>query len=148
MCNFHFDWGGATGWSSHMAWHWGSCRVCTLEVNDWIINHSPMSWGGGSSLVGLHEGLININHKTLCNEITVKLRILSTSYRGQSILTVVVQSALIPIAIRRYSPRGSVSMLVDNGLLGGNRGDDGLGTCQHGDQCSGCPPSTPNLAQL
>ena len=56
--------------------------------------------------------------------------------------------ALVPIAIRRVSPRGSVGTPVDGVLLGGNWDDNGLGTCQHGDQCSGCPASMPNLAQL
>ena len=55
--------------------------------------------------------------------------------------------ALVLIAIRRVSPRGLVSMLVDRVLLGGKCGDDDLGTCWHTDQHSGCPASMPNLAR-
>ena len=53
---------------------------------------------------------------------------------------------LILIAIGRVSPRGLVSTPADGVLLGGKWGDNSLGTCWHGDQCSGCPASTPNLA--
>ena len=48
---------------------------------------------------------------------------------------------------RRCSPRGLVGMPADKVLLGRGRGDDDLGACQHGDQCSGCPASMPNLAR-
>ena len=84
----------------------------------------------------------------MCNEIMVKLKILSISDRGWSIPTVVVQCVLVLITVGRCSPRGLVSMLADRVLLGRKVGDDSLGTCQHGDQCSGCPVSTPNLAWL
>ena len=66
-----------------------------------------------------------------CDEIAVRLRILSTSYRGQSIPVVVVLCTLVPIAVGRYSPRGLVGTLADKVLLGRNVGDDGLGNHQH-----------------
>ena len=83
-----------------------------------------------------------------CNEITVRLGIPSTSYRGWLIPIVVALCTLIPIAVGRCSPRGSVGTLADKVLLGRDRGDDDLGACQHRDQCSGCPASMPNLARL
>ena len=81
-----------------------------------------------------------------CNKIAVRLGILSTSYRGWSIPIMVALCALVLIAVRRYSPRGLVGMPADKVLLGRNMGDNGLGTCQHRDQHSGCPASVPNLA--
>ena len=81
-----------------------------------------------------------------CDEIAVRLRILSTSYRGGSIPIVVALCTLVLIAIR-CSPRGLVGMPVDKVLLGQDRGDDNLGACQHRDQHSGCPASVPNLAR-
>ena len=60
----------------------------------------------------------------------------------------VVLCTLVPIAVGRCSPRGSVSMPVDKVLLGRDRGDDNLGAHQHRDQRSGCPASMPNLARL
>ena len=90
----------------------------------------------------LHE-----NQLVACNEIVVRLGILSTSYKGWLILIVVALCALIPIAIGRCSPRGSVGTPADKVLLGRNRGDDDLSACQHGDQRSGCPASMPNLAR-
>ena len=103
-----------------------------------------------SVLPSLHAQHVHLaSHSTrLCNEIVVRLGIPSTSNGGWWILTVVVQCTLIPITIGLCSPRGLVGMLADNGLLSGNGGDDSLGTHQHGDQCSGCPASMPNLAQL
>ena len=70
----------------------------------------------------------------VCDEIAVRLRIPSTSYRGWSIPIVVVLCMLIPITIGRCSPRGSVGMLADKVLLGRNRGNDDLGAQQHRDQ--------------
>ena len=55
--------------------------------------------------------------------------------------------ALVPITVRRVSPRGLVSTLADRVLLGGKCGDDNLGTRWHRDQHSGCPASMPNLAR-
>ena len=90
----------------------------------------------------LHE-----NQLVACNEIVVRLGILSTSYRGQSIPILVALCTLVPITVGRYSPRGLVSMPADKVLLGRNMGDNGLGARQHRDQCSGCPASMPNLAR-
>ena len=56
--------------------------------------------------------------------------------------------ALVPITVGKCSPRGSVGTLADKVLLGRERGDNNLGAHQHGDQHSGCPASTPNLARL
>ena len=82
-----------------------------------------------------------------CNKIAVRLVIPHTSNRVWWDLTVSAGYMLILITVGKVSPRGSVSTLVDRVLLGGKRGDDNLGTCQHRDQHSGCPASTPNLAR-
>ena len=82
----------------------------------------------------------------ICDEIVVRLIIPGPSNRGQWDPMVGMGYVLILITVGRVPPRGSVGMLADGVLLGGNWGDDSLGTCQHGDQHSGCPASTPNLA--
>ena len=76
----------------------------------------------------------------------VRLVVPGHSDRGQWDLMMGAGYVLVPIAVRRVSPRGLVGMLADRVLLGGKWGDNSLATHWHGDQCSGCPASMPNLA--
>ena len=80
--------------------------------------------------------------------IMVRLIIPGPSDRGQWDLTMGAGYTLVLITIGRVSPRHLVGMPADRVLLGGNWGDNSLGTCKHRDQHSGCPVSAPNLAWL
>ena len=109
---------------------------------------TPSAFSQETCLKSILLGLITqkgILHS--CNEITVRLTIPHTSNSVWWDPTVRAGYMLIPITVRRGSPRGSVSTPADGVLLVGKWGDNDLGTCQHGDQCSGCPASMPNLAR-